>query len=86
MLKEILENIFEQDKNALEIIEKNMGKDVVEQYPEIPTDIDSIINNINKTENIEYHTAFILDEEVKLGGTKFPEGSNVIQFKIFIIK
>ena len=86
MLKEILENIFEQDKNALEIIEKNMGKDVVEQYPEIPTDIDSIINNINKTENIEYHTAFILDEEVKLGGTKFPEGSNVIQFKIKDIK
>ena len=86
MLKEMIESIFQQDKDALEIIETSMGEDVIEQYPKIPTDIDTIVSNIENTENVEFDDAYILEGETKWGGIKFPKGSNVMVFKVMDVK
>lgn len=86
MLKEMITNIFKQDKDALEIIEASMGEDVVEQYPKIPTDIDTMVSNIESTEGVEFDDAYVLDEETRWGGIKFPKGSNAIVFKVMDVK
>ena len=86
MLKEMIENIFKQDKDALETIETSMGEDVVEQYPKIPTDIDTMISNIENTEGVEFEETYVLDGETKWGGIKFPKGSNVMVFRVMDVK
>lgn len=86
MLKEMIESIFKQDKDALETIKTSMGEDVVEQYPKIPTDIDTMVSNIENTEGVEFEETYVLDGETRWGGIKFPKGSNVICFRIMDVK